>query len=150
MVGIIILRGIFFVYRRISECFLNFSKASHSKSALFILLSEEETNEILKAATECAEGECSIDDVTSLITDLEDQKILLQKRLDRTMNLVAQLQHLNEKEEREVSEVRSFLKDLTYVFTHDEKKHFATGYSGEINDGPKTAWDVLSWGKKAP
>jgi hypothetical protein len=84
-----------------------------------LLLSDEETKAILQSGSECVESECSIDDVSMLIADLKEQEKLLSKRLDQIMNMVAHLQHVNEKEERETDEVRAFVKDLLSVFSTD-------------------------------
>lgn len=84
-----------------------------------VLLSDEETQAILQSGSDCVDSECSIDDVSMLIGELKEQEKLLGKRLDQVMNMVAHLQHVNEKEERETDEVRSFVKDLLRVFDKD-------------------------------
>jgi len=114
-----------------------------SPSARYIILSEQETDAILSSAAECAEGECSIDDVTVLINELKEQQDVLQKRLDKVMNMIAHLQHVNEKEERKTDEVRAFVKDMLRVFAHEEPKVNPTGFSGDIGKGPMTAFDAL-------
>ena len=114
-----------------------------STTARHIILSNEETEEILKSAHECAEGECSIDDVSELIYELKEQQDVLQARLDKVMNIIAHLQHVNEKEERKTDEVRNFVRDMLRVFTHEEPKVTPTGFSGDIGSGPMTAFDAL-------
>jgi hypothetical protein len=88
-------------------------------TARYVILSEEETQGILKSAEECAESECSIDDVASLIEELKIQEGILSERLVKIMNMIAHLQHVNEKKERKTDEVRQFVKDMLRVFSHD-------------------------------
>ena len=104
-------------------------------------MSDEETASILTSAHECAEGECSIDDVQELVHELKEQEKNLTERLDEIMNMIAHLQHINEKEERKTDEVRAFVKDMLRVF--DSGKGFPTGFSGDIGKGPMTAYDAL-------
>jgi septal ring factor EnvC (AmiA/AmiB activator) len=114
-----------------------------SSTARFVM-TEEETQAILKSATDCAEGECSIDDVSELLFELKEQEKVLSSRLDKIMNQISRLQNANEKEERKVDEVRSFVKDVLSVFQHDKVgKYSPNAYSGSIGDGPTTAYDAL-------
>ena len=106
-------------------------------------MSDEETTAILTSATECAEGECSIDDVQELIYELKEQEANLKERMDKVMNMISHLQHINEKEERKTDEVRAFVRDMLRVFDTEKPMYFPTGFSGDIGDGPKTAYDAL-------
>jgi predicted nuclease with TOPRIM domain len=109
-------------------------------------LSDEETEQILKSAGDCAESECSIDDVSDLIMELKDQQSQMENRLVKIMNMVAHLQHVNEKEEGERSpdEVKGFIRDLLRVFVHEEPKAYkAMGYTGDVGKGTSTAYDAL-------
>jgi len=108
-----------------------------------VLLSQEETDAIITRASECAEGECSIDDVTELIGDLKEQQDILNARLVDVMNMVAHLQKVNQSKNRKKDEVRAFVQDLLRVFNHEDPKVFPAGFAGDIGDGPKTAYDVL-------
>lgn len=108
-----------------------------------VILSDEETESILQSASECAEGECSIDDVSELIHELKEQEQAMQTRLDQIMNMIAHLQHINAKEERKTDEVRSFVKDMLRVFSSDKPLVFPAGFAGDIGDGPTTAYDAL-------
>ena len=114
-----------------------------SSSARFILLTEEETEAIMTKATGCAEGECSIDDVNELIVELKDQQKLLEDRLSTVVSMVDKLKALNEKEERKVNEVREYVRDFLRVFTNDKPFVTPAGFSGDIGDGPTTAYDAL-------
>jgi hypothetical protein len=106
-------------------------------------MSDEEVATILQSASDCAEGECSLDDVSSLIADLKDQEAILEKRLEKVMNMIAQLQHINEKEERKTDEVRAFVRDMLRVFSTEKPGYFPVGFSGDVGDGPTTAYDAL-------
>lgn len=74
---------------------------------------------ILKSAQECADTECSVEDMNQLLADLKSQERILSHRLGTVMNAVAKLQNVNEKKGRSNDEVRSFVQDLTWVFRHD-------------------------------
>lgn len=121
-----------------------------SSTARFVILSEEETASILQSASDCAEGECSIDDVSELIYELKAQQDEMQGRLDKIMNMIAHLQHINAKEERKTDEVRSFVKDMLRVFSTDKPLVFPSGFAGDIGDGPTTAYDALPPKKWVP
>ena len=136
----------------ISACTLNanaFAPASislktsaPSSTACNVLLSEEETTSILNNAHECAEGECSVDDVRGLIFELKEQQKETKARLEQIMNMVAHLQHLNAQEKRKTDDVRAYVKDLLRVFD-TSSGGFATGFSGDIGDGPTDAYKAL-------
>mmetsp|Transcript_11857 Transcript_11857/g.14792 ORF Transcript_11857/g.14792 Transcript_11857/m.14792 type:complete len:158 (-) Transcript_11857:297-770(-) len=117
--------------------------AGPTSSARFLLLTEEETEAIMSKATDCAEGECSIDDVNELIVELKDQQKLLEDRLSTVVSMVDKLKHLNELEERKVDEVRQYVRDFLRVFTNDKPFVTPSGFSGDIGDGPTTAYDAL-------
>lgn len=106
-------------------------------------MSEEETSAILKSAEECAEGECSVDDVKGLLMDLKEQEQQLVDRMDKIMNMVAHLQHINEKEQRKTDEIKAFVRDMLRVFDTDKPIAFPAGFSGDIGKGPQTAYDAL-------
>lgn len=114
-----------------------------------MLLSEEETNSIIEKAQDCAEGECSIDDVSGLIAELKGQQHEMSARLEEIMNMVAHLQTANEGDKRKKDDVRAYVRDLLRVFD-TSSGGFATGFSGEIGDGPTTAYDALPPKKWSP
>ena len=106
-------------------------------------MSDQETDKILQSAADCAEGECSLDDVSELIFELKEQETVMQERLEKIMNMIAHLQHINAKEERKTDEVRAFVKDMLRVFSSEKPMIFPTGFSGDVGDGPTTAYDAL-------
>mmetsp|Transcript_52738 Transcript_52738/g.78598 ORF Transcript_52738/g.78598 Transcript_52738/m.78598 type:complete len:110 (+) Transcript_52738:385-714(+) len=82
-------------------------------------MTEEETEAILKSAHDCHEGECTIDEVSELIYELEEQKKVLNDRLDAIMNMVSKLQKANTDQKRNTDDVRAYVKDLLRVFSHE-------------------------------
>jgi hypothetical protein len=73
----------------------------------------------LKTAGDCVEGECSVEDVGELIHVLKETQDELRDRLEKVMNMIAHLQHINQKEERKTDEVRRFVSDMLRVFNTD-------------------------------
>ena len=122
---------------------ISFQKISTSSTARPVLLSEEETVKMIEQAHDCAEGECSVDDVSGLIDELKSQQQEMSTRLEEMMNMVAHLQNLNEDQKRKKDDVRAYVKDLLRVFDTGSSG-FATGFSGDIGDGPTTAYKALS------
>ena len=119
-----------------------------SNTAQNVLLSQEETDAIISKADACIESECSIDDVSELIKELKEQETILSNRLVDVMNMVAHLQKINT-HGRDRDEIKAFVQDLLRVFSHEDTKHFATGFSGDIGKGPSTAYDAFFFPKKA-
>mmetsp|Transcript_32877 Transcript_32877/g.97965 ORF Transcript_32877/g.97965 Transcript_32877/m.97965 type:complete len:155 (-) Transcript_32877:239-703(-) len=121
-----------------------------SSTARNVLLSQEETDAIITRASDCAEGECSVDDISGLVGELKDQQDILNARLVDVMNMVAHLQKVNQSKDRKKDEVRAFVQDLLRVFNHEDPKVFPTGFTGDIGDGPTTAYDALPPKKWTP
>jgi hypothetical protein len=67
----------------------------------------------------------------------------MSQRLEEMMNMVSHLQKLNAKEKRKKDDVRADVRDLLRVFDTNSGG-FATGFSGDIGDGPTTAYKALS------
>ena len=67
-------------------------------------MTESEITAILDQAHECAEGECAVDDVEDLISELKTQQKVLSERLDTIMNAVAVLQAANDSSDRKTGE----------------------------------------------
>jgi hypothetical protein len=97
----------------------------------------------MQSAADCADGECSVDDVTELVAELQEQKKVLQTRLDKITKIMSDLQHVNQKDVRKPDEVRGLVKDMLHVFSRDPPKFRATGYSGEVGKGTTDAYDSL-------
>lgn len=113
-------------------------------------MSESEAAALLDAAEDCAAGECSLDDVSDLIEQLQEQEQILQARIDKVMNMVSHLQHANEKEDRSTDELKQLIQDTLRVFSQTKARFNPTGYAGEVGKGSQTAWDVLAPKKWSP
>jgi DNA repair exonuclease SbcCD ATPase subunit len=90
-----------------------------STTARRIIMTDEETEKVLKSAQDCVESECSIDEVDDLLQVLKSTEKELEDRLEKIMNMIGHLQHINEKPERQTNEVRQFVKDMLRVFSTD-------------------------------
>eukprot|EP00554_Chaetoceros_debilis_P010821 CAMPEP_0194108032 /NCGR_PEP_ID=MMETSP0150-20130528/7805_1 /TAXON_ID=122233 /ORGANISM="Chaetoceros debilis, Strain MM31A-1" /LENGTH=152 /DNA_ID=CAMNT_0038796623 /DNA_START=34 /DNA_END=492 /DNA_ORIENTATION=- len=119
------------------------ARTAVSSTAQKVLLSEEDTAAILGKAHDCAEGECSVDDVSGLIAELKEQQHDMSARLEEMMNMVAHLQKINVDETRKKDEVREYVRDLLRVFD-TSSSGFATGFSGDIGKGSTTAYKALN------
>merc|ERR1711971_1311273 len=69
-------------------------------TSLNVIMTEEETMNILKKSEECIASECSIDEVDDLLSTLKGTEKELEDRLAKIINMIGHLQHINEKEER--------------------------------------------------
>mmetsp|Transcript_1150 Transcript_1150/g.2724 ORF Transcript_1150/g.2724 Transcript_1150/m.2724 type:complete len:159 (+) Transcript_1150:101-577(+) len=108
-----------------------------------VIMTEEETRVILSKAEECVESECTVTDVANLIHELKDTEKELNARMEKVMNMIASLQNLNDKKARKKEDVRQFVSDMLRVFNTDKPFAFPAGFSGDIGDGPTTAYDAL-------
>eukprot|EP00565_Helicotheca_tamesis_P007350 CAMPEP_0185723154 /NCGR_PEP_ID=MMETSP1171-20130828/86_1 /TAXON_ID=374046 /ORGANISM="Helicotheca tamensis, Strain CCMP826" /LENGTH=121 /DNA_ID=CAMNT_0028390819 /DNA_START=164 /DNA_END=529 /DNA_ORIENTATION=+ len=114
-------------------------------------MTPEEEESIMTTATNCAEGECSLDEVEALISELKEQQSTLSKRVVEMDTLIRDLKKYNEKDDREVDEVRETVRAIFRVFQLGDKASGndypslskPTGWSGEVGDGPSTAYDAL-------
>jgi hypothetical protein len=114
-------------------------------------MSASEVDSIIREAEACAAGECALDEVENLITNLQSQQSLLSKRIEEIDGLVKDLEHSNGKDDRPVDEVRETVRAIFRVFALGDKASGndypslsrPMGYSGETAGGGKTAYDVL-------
>jgi len=90
--------------------------AVKSSTARYGLLTVEETNAILEKSTNCAEGECSVEDVDSLLKDLEEQRQILNERLVEVTNMIDSLNKANTAKDRPVDEVRETVRAIARLF----------------------------------
>merc|ERR1712071_490871 len=114
-----------------------------STTARNVILTEDEVDMIFKRATDCAESECSVEDVNNLLMDLRDQKKLMEGRLQMIDNMFNKLDNLNSKKQREVDSIRQTVEDFMRVFSRDTPAFMPTQIMGDIGDGPTTAYDAL-------
>lgn len=114
-------------------------------------MTPEETTKLITHATDCADGECSVDEVGDLITVLKSQQKELASRVDEIDKMIGSLASVNEKDERETDEVRETVRAIFRVFQLGAKASGndypaltkPTGYSGEVGKGATTAYDAL-------
>jgi hypothetical protein len=80
------------------------------------LMSAEEVKAILAEAESCAQGECALDEVENLITNLQQQQSLLNKRISEIDGLIKDLEHVNGKDNRPTDEVRETVRAIFRIF----------------------------------
>ena len=80
-------------------------------------MSVAEIESVISEAQSCAEGECAIDEVESLITNLQGQQSLLSKRIEEISGLIKELEHVNGQDERPVDEVRETVRAIFRIFS---------------------------------
>jgi hypothetical protein len=115
------------------------------------LMSQAESEKILQQAGDCAEGECSLDEVEDLIAVLQEQQKELNSRVSKVKEMIKTLELMNDKEDRKVDEVRETVRALFRVFQLGDKASGndypslskPTGYSGDVGKGPQSAYDAL-------
>jgi flagellar biosynthesis/type III secretory pathway chaperone len=114
-------------------------------------MTQTETETLLKTADDCAEGECSLDDVDELISVLQQQQKELSERVHEVQSMMTQLEKVNTHNDRKVDEVRETVRAIFRLFQMGNKSSGndypslskPTGWSGEVGDGPKSAYDAL-------
>jgi hypothetical protein len=114
-------------------------------------MTASESEAVMKHASDCAEGECSLDDVDDLIDVLKAQQKELYERVQKVKMMIVDLETLNKKDDRKVDQVRETVRALFRVFQLGDKASGndypklskPTGWSGDVGDGPKTAYDSL-------
>ena len=78
-----------------------------------------------------------------LVSELRDTERELNSRLVKVSKMIKDLEHVNEKDERKTNEVKQFVKEMLSVFNHGKTGHYPIGFTGDIGDGPTTAYDAL-------
>jgi hypothetical protein len=114
-----------------------------SSTARHAILTEDDVNTMMKSVTDCAAGECSVDDVNDLLVDLREQRAAMEERLKMVDGMINKLVTANDMSNREVDDVRQLVRDFLRVFSQDKPLYPPSGWPGEVGDGPKTAYDVL-------
>lgn len=71
-----------------------------------------EVDSLLTQAADCAEGECSVDEVSDLLLVLKGQQKDLYSRVQQAKDTISTLETVNEKSDREVDEVRETVRHL--------------------------------------
>ena len=114
-------------------------------------MSADEAETVMKHATDCADGECSLDEVEDLIDLLKAQQKELADRVATVKSMIATLESTNAKPDRKTDEVRETIRALYRVFQLGDKASGndypslskATGWSGDVGKGAQTAYDSL-------
>ena len=107
-------------------------------------MSDEETEAILRTIEDCSEhSQCDVDDVASLLYELKQQEKELQARLESLDKVIVQLKELNHNEQEDRDAVRAFVRDMLRVFHQGGPAFPASGFTGDIGDGPMTAYEAL-------
>ena len=83
---------------------------------LNLIISEEETERVMQTANDCVEGECSVSEISELVSVLKSTEEDLQARMKEITKMVTKLESMNSDEDREPDEVRRFVEDLLWVF----------------------------------
>jgi hypothetical protein len=126
-------------------------QAMHSPTVRFGLLTEQESAEIMAKSLECADGECSIEDVENLLSDLKEQQKVLTGRLAEVTQMISSLYGVNKDDERKVDEVRETVRAIARLFLMGDKASGndypalskPTGWTGDVGKGATTAYDAL-------
>jgi hypothetical protein len=122
-------------------------------------MSKTETESLLKHAKDVASSkECSKEEVDELILSLQTQQRELYNRLDKVKKTLHSLEVASGSPDRKTDELRDTVRAIYRIFQLSDKASGndypalskPTGWSGEINDGPKTAYDVLPPKKYKP
>jgi hypothetical protein len=113
-------------------------------------MSQEETAEVMRHANDCAHGKCSLDEVDELVSVLKIHQKELYDRVEEIKKITKALKTVTSRGS-EVNEVQETVRALFRVFQLGAKASGndypslskPTGWSGEVGDGPQTAYDVL-------
>jgi hypothetical protein len=130
-------------------------------SKLQAVLSADELEAILMRGHECEKSECSLDDVNSLIVELQEQQQKLYERVQSIDNMIKSLETMNHSKDRNVDEVRDTLRAIFRIFAMSPRASGndypalsrPTGYAGEVGKGPTDAYKALDpkpWKNKSP
>mmetsp|Transcript_29562 Transcript_29562/g.71133 ORF Transcript_29562/g.71133 Transcript_29562/m.71133 type:complete len:157 (-) Transcript_29562:139-609(-) len=121
------------------------------------IMTQEETAEIMKHANDCAHGECALDEVAELVAALQSHQKELSNRVEEVKKITIALEKVSSGGGK-TDEIRETVRALFRVFQLGDKASGndypalskPTGFSGEVGDGPQTAYDVLPPKKWTP
>ena len=114
-------------------------------------MSQEDTDGIVSKVSSSVDGECSLDEVEDLIELLQSQQKEMYGRVEQIRSMVKSLETVNSQDDREVDQIRETVRAIYRVFQLGDKASGndypslskPTGWSGEVGDGPTTAYDAL-------
>jgi hypothetical protein len=118
-------------------------------TARLSLMSAEEMETLIASAVDCSEGECSVDEVGSLVDLLQAQQKDLSERIHKISGMITNLEDMNTKD-KDRDEVRETVRAIMRVFAKSDghkasgtAKVNPTGYSGDVGKGPTDAYKAL-------
>merc|ERR1712008_419576 len=79
------------------------------------IMSQEETVQILKHANDCADGECSLDEVSELVAVLQSHQEELKTRVEQVKKITETLEKLSDRGGKP-DEIRETVRALFRVF----------------------------------
>ena len=105
----------------------------------------------METASNCVEGECSLDEIDGLIGVLKEQQKEASDRLGKIKDMVKSLETVNAADDRSVDEIRETVRAIFRVFQLGDKASGndypslskPMGWTGEVGKGPTTAYDAL-------
>jgi len=114
-------------------------------------MTHEETEVFMGTATNCVEGECSLDEIEDLVSLLKEQQKEASVRLADIKGMIKTLETVNSTDDRPVDEIRETVRAIFRVFQLGAKASGndypalskPMGWSGEVGKGPTTAYDAL-------
>jgi hypothetical protein len=80
------------------------------------LMTAKEIQSIISEAEACAAGECALDEVEGLITNLLAQQSQLSKRIAEIDGLIKELEHVNGRDNRPTDEIRETVRAIFRIF----------------------------------
>ena len=93
------------------------TKTTSSTTTRLNLMSSSDIDMILADANACIEGECALDDVSTLLSNLLAQQSLLSSRINEIDKLVASLESSNGMGDRPVDEMRETVRAIFRIFS---------------------------------
>ncbi|VEU41699.1 unnamed protein product [Pseudo-nitzschia multistriata] len=114
-------------------------------------MSHDDTETVLATAKDCAEGECTLDEIDGLVSLLKDQQKEASDRLKEIKDMIKSLETVNGSDDRSVDEIRETVRAIYRIFQLGDKASGndypalskPMGWTGEVGSGPTTAYDAL-------
>jgi len=93
------------------------------------LMADKEADALISGAIECADSECSVEDIDNFVSELKSQEKVLQERLAKISSIIASLEGGNVADERDVPYMKSLLADLATAVFDTRGSHDPNGPS---------------------
>ena len=103
---------------------------------------------VLGHVEDCVDTECSVEDVDQLISRMKKEQEDLTDKLARVRTMIKSLETVNGRDENVITETMRAIFRLFQFGDEASGNDYPAlsnppGWTGEIGDGPKTAYDVL-------